>query len=72
MEDVFDNNKESGQSVARDDYFERRKEKARAIYDTQKSIRNPYLETEVIFSSDGLHHLQFSARRERNKKRTIA
>ncbi len=54
-----------------DNYFEQRREKARAIYDAQKNIHNPYLGTEVIFNSDGFHHLQFSARRERNKKEQL-
>ena len=54
-----------------DDYFLGRKEKARGIYDTQKNIHNPYLEAEVIFNSDGFHHLQFSTRTERNKKEQL-
>ncbi len=52
-------------------YFEERKEKAHSIYTAQKSVYNPYLKTEVIFNSDGFHHLQFSARRERNKKEQL-
>ncbi len=71
MEDASNNNRESEQGVVRDNYFEQRKEKARAIYDAQKNIRNPYLETEVVFNSDGFHHLQFSDRRERNKKEQL-
>ena len=66
MEDVSNKNRELGQSV-----FEQRKEKTRAIYDTQKSIPSPYLETGVVFNSDGFHHLQFSARRERSKKEQL-
>jgi len=49
------------------EYFNERKEKAKAIYSAQKTIRNPYFQTEIILNSDGFHHLQFSARRERNK-----
>lgn len=52
-------------------YFNERKEKARTIYTTQKNIYNPYLRSQVIFNSDGFHHLQFSARRERNKKEQL-
>lgn len=52
-------------------YFNQRKEKARAIYDAQKSIYNPYLKDHVVFNADGFHHLQFSARRERDKKEQI-
>ena len=68
MEDVSNNNGEPGQSIVGYAYFEQKKEKARAIYEAQKNIFNPYLKTEVIFSADGFHHLQFSARRERDKK----
>ena len=52
-------------------YFNERKEKARAIYDAQQSVYNPYLESQVVFNSDGFHHLQFSARRERNKQEQL-
>ena len=53
------------------DYFNERKEKTKAIYDAQKGIRNPYLKSNVIFNSDGFHHVQFSARRERDKKEQL-
>jgi len=52
-------------------YFNKRKEKAKEIFKAQKSIYNPYLDSQVIFNSDGFHHLQFSARRERNKKEQL-
>ena len=52
-------------------YFNEREEKARAIYNAQRSISNPYLKSQVIFNSDGFHHLQFSARRERGKKEQL-
>lgn len=52
-------------------YYNQQKEKARALYTAQKSLYNPYLKTQVIFNSDGFHHLQYSARRERNKKEQI-
>ena len=32
---------------------------------------NPYLKYDVIFNSDGFHHLQFSARTERHKKEQL-
>lgn len=53
------------------DYFNKRKEKTRILYNSQNSIYNPYLKTGVILNSDGFHHLQFSARRERNKKEQL-
>lgn len=52
-------------------YFNERKEKVRAIYNAQKDVRNPYLKSQIVFNSDGFHHLQFSARRERNKKEQL-
>ncbi len=53
------------------EYFNERKEKAEQIYNAQKSIFNPYFKTQIILNSDGFHHLQFSARRERNKNITF-
>jgi len=53
------------------EYFNQRKEKAKNLYLGQKSIFCPYFKSEVILNSDGFHHLQFSARRERNKKEQL-
>jgi len=52
-------------------YFVEKKEKAKALYSAQKPTYNPYLKCQVIFNSDGFHHLQFSARRERDKKEQL-
>jgi hypothetical protein len=52
-------------------YFETRKDKAKQIYDARRTIHNPYLDCEVVLNSDGFHHLQFSARRERDKKEQL-
>jgi hypothetical protein len=52
-------------------YFSERKEKALAIYNAQRIIYSSYLKSEVTFNSDGFHHLQFSARRERDKKEQL-
>ncbi len=54
-----------------EDYFKKKKIEAEKIYSAQKTIYNPYFKTNVILNSDGFHHLQFSARRERNKKEQI-
>jgi len=51
-----------------ENYFNERKEKARAIFNAQKTIRNPYFQSDIVLNSDGFHHLQFSARRERETK----
>lgn len=53
------------------DYFNKRKEETREIYDSQKSICCPYFQNQINLTSDGFHHLQFSARRERNKKEQL-
>jgi len=53
------------------EYFNKRKEKAKELYSAQKDIYCPYFKCRVILNSDGFHHLQFSARRERNKKEQI-
>ncbi len=53
------------------DHFNKIKEVAKEIYNSQKSIYNPYFKEEVILNSDGFHHLQFSARRERGKSEQI-
>lgn len=54
-----------------ENYFLERKEKAKAIYLAKKEIYNPYFQKNIILNSDGFHHLQFSARRERNKKEQL-
>ena len=53
------------------EYFEQKKEKAKEIFISQRSVYNPYFKSQVFFNSDGFHHLQFSARRERNKKEQL-
>lgn len=52
-------------------YFNNKKEKARTLYSLQKVIRNPYFGVDIILNSDGFHHLQFSSRKERNKKEQL-
>ncbi len=54
-----------------DEEFLIRKEKVKALYSTQSSIHCPYFGKHVTLNSDGFHHLQFSARRERGKKEQL-
>jgi hypothetical protein len=54
-----------------EDYFLERKEKAKVIYLAKKEIYNPYFQRNIVLNSDGFHHLQFSARRERNKREQL-
>lgn len=52
-------------------YYQSKKEMAAELFRKTESLLCPYFQEEVIFNSDGFHHLQFSARRERNKKEQI-
>lgn len=52
-------------------YFEERKEKARKTYAAQQALFCPYFDSQVVLNSDGFHHLQFSARRERSKQEQL-
>ena len=52
-------------------YFRSKKEKARALYNAQNNLYNPYFKSQIVFNSDGFHHLQYSARRERDKKEQL-
>jgi len=47
--------------------FNQIKDKARKLYETDGKIFCPYFGFDIILNSDGFHHLQFSARRERGK-----
>ncbi|HVX51896.1 MAG TPA: hypothetical protein VHB48_17165 [Chitinophagaceae bacterium] len=51
--------------------FAEQKEKAHAVYTKQRAIYNPYFRTQIILNSDGFHHLQFSSRKERNKREQL-
>jgi len=53
------------------EYFNQKKEKAKAIYSAQSVVYNPYFKSDIVLNSDGFHHLQFSARRERDKKEQL-
>jgi|SRR5580698_4561053 len=52
-------------------YFQDKKEKARQIYDAQRTIRSPFFDDDIVLNSDGFHHLRYSARRERNKEEQV-
>ena len=47
------------------------KERAEKIFEGNKLIMCPYFGQQITLNSDGLHHLQFSARRERNKQEQL-
>ena len=52
-------------------FFNTCKQKAQEAYAVRKSIYCPYFKSEVVLNSDGFHHLQFSARRERDKSEQL-
>ena len=54
-----------------DSYFEQKKSKAHDIYTARRTIRNPYFGDDIVLSSDGFHHLRYSARRERNREEQV-
>jgi hypothetical protein len=54
-----------------ENYFEQKKEKSRQIYDSQRTIYNPFFKEEIVLNSDGFHHLRYSARHERNKEEQV-
>ena len=39
------------------EYFNQRREKAEALYNNQRNVYNPYFKSQVVFNSDGFHHL---------------
>lgn len=51
--------------------FNQAKEKAKKIYEAAGKISCPYFGCDIILNSDGFHHLQFSARKERNKEEQV-
>ena len=51
--------------------FNKAKDKAQALFSVQREIWSPYFKQNIILNSDGFHHLQFSAERERDKKEQI-
>lgn len=51
--------------------FIEQKERAHVLYTAQKTIYNPYFKTHITLNSDGFHHLQFSSRKERNKREQL-
>ena len=51
--------------------FNKAKEKAQTIFTARREIRCPYFQQNIVLNSDGFHHLQFSAERERDKKEQL-
>jgi hypothetical protein len=49
------------------DAYHRLRERARQIFDDNASIHCPYFAERVVLNGEGLHHLRYSADRERGK-----
>lgn len=47
------------------------KNRSKEIFEKNKQIYCPYFKQNIILNSDGFHHLQFSSRRERDKKEQV-
>ncbi|MGA2113120.1 MAG: hypothetical protein ABSH56_00010 [Bryobacteraceae bacterium] len=54
-----------------DAYYENKRENARAIYSAQRLVHSPFFGEDVVLTSDGFHHLRYSARRERKKEEQV-
>jgi hypothetical protein len=52
-------------------YYGTKRDKAKHICDAQRSIHSPYFGDDIVFNSDGFHHLRYSARRERSKEEQV-
>jgi hypothetical protein len=52
-------------------YFQNLRDEAHAVYTAHAFIRCPYFKADITLNSDGFHYLQFSARRERDKKEQV-
>ncbi len=51
--------------------YKREKANAEELYKSIGKVRCPYFNADIIFNSDGFHHLQFSAERERPKEEQL-
>jgi len=49
------------------DSYQRLRERARRIFDETPSLHCPYFSERVVLNGEGLHHLRYSAERERGK-----
>ncbi len=54
-----------------DQKFLELKERSRKVFEKNQLVHCPYFQQEITLNSDGLHHLQFSDRRERSKEEQI-
>src|SRR5438477_12783419 len=50
----------------RENYWSLR-DRAKELFERNPTIHCPYFETDVVLNAEGLHHLRYSAERERSK-----
>ena len=49
------------------DSYRSLREKAKKLFEDSPTVRSPYFNTDIILNAEGLHHLRYSANRERGK-----
>ena len=54
-----------------EEYYQTLKKRISEVFSQNKELYCPYFKTKITLNSDGFHHLQFSARRERDKNEQI-
>ena len=47
--------------------YQRLREQARQLFAAEQRIRSPYFKADIVLNAEGLHHLRYSAERERSK-----
>lgn len=52
-------------------YYQRLRDQTKEIFKNTPEVRCPYFDQSVVLNADGLHHLRYSARRERTKPEQI-
>jgi hypothetical protein len=48
-------------------YYQRLRDQTKESFNNTPEVRCPHFNQSVVLNADGLHHLRYSARRERNK-----
>jgi len=51
--------------------YQRLREQARQLFAAEQRIRCPYFDADIVLNAEGLHHMRYSADRERSKSEQI-
>jgi hypothetical protein len=49
------------------DAYHRLRERARQLFHENSAVQYPYFDRDIVLNAEGLHHLRYSANRERSK-----